>query len=1468
MPPIFLSHASADDAFVAELRQALEALHLQVWVDSRDLVGGSKLAPKIEAAIEEASHVLVVLSPNTVNSPWVRREIQKALEVEKKRQGDGYRVIPLLLSGISPRALGTWFDEEPLAVPIEIGPGGLSAALPALLSALGERLPNDPQPFEEPDARPVEELVLTLIDPTIETAEGKRRARAMATLAYEPARTGARSTVSRRFPFTAPLGPIETEDLKWYLEQYSLWPVGVFQERAAGIERKLPGWGRELFQAALGDEEAREALAAWQQAADGAERRFSVQVDGDLPKGAPEEAQAAAREAATELLSLPWELLHDGHGWLFQGKHAVRVRRRLPNRRRQPEHPTALPIRILLVSPRPEKDAQGHRIGYIDHRISARPLTEAVENLGDLARLTVLQPPTYAALERALQDGDKGQPFDVVHFDGHGVYDRRLGLGGLCFEDPNDAERLDFVDAVRLAGPVREHRIPLVFLEACQTAVAEANPTASVAARLLDEGVTSVVAMSHSVLVETARRFVQTFYAELAGGARVGKAMLAGQQALFADTWRGKILGVGDLRLQDWFVPVLYQEEQDPQLITKVPPQQVRQLEEKKRRLSFGALPEPPPHHFQGRSRELLALERLLHREPWAVVRGTGGQGKTTLAAELARWLVRTERFERAAFVSLEHHRDARAVLDTLGHQLVGPHYTVAQYPSLDEALQPIERALGDHPTILVFDNCESVLPERTDPTDPTDPSDPSNSAATAIFALCRRLLEADPRTRLVFTTREPLPEPFGHRGRERELGALDRNDAIELVSEVMKQNGWTPPGDDAGGTPQEITDLVDAVHRHARALVLLAREVARRGVKATTGDLQSLMAHLQRKHPGDRENSLYASVELSLRRLVQDSREHVRVLAVCQGGIHLAILGMLTGLEPDAARRLAVELIEVGLGEDLGYGHLRLDPGLPPYLLGELTASEADELRSRWAEAMAELTGYLFNELFKDARFAYQLTLLELPNLLAMLDSLQARWPPERVVQLAQKVERLVAELGRPQALARATRAREQAAQKLGGWSHARFTTEAAQIDRLLERGDLPAAHAAAQQLLANCLAAGETTFPEAAYDIAEAHFRLGRVLQMGGAAEAALVPLAEAQRRFQELADAGNPAAERMAAVTFTETGDCLAALGRLEEAARAYEERIRRALGLEDHRGAAVGKFQLGTVRLRQKRYKEALDIYTEARAAFEALGEPRLVAAAWHQIGMVHEEAGQLEPAEQAYRQSLAISVRENDLAGQASSLNQLGNLYDRMGRLEEAVAFSGQAAEAYVRLQDLANEGRVRGNLAGTLIKLRRYDEARQELQRAIECKKPFGHAALPWTTWAILEDLERATGHAEAAQAARQQAIATYLAYRRAGGVSQSNQAQYFEGVAQAIQQNGEAEAAQQLNQRLRPGAPPFFTALIRQLQAVLAGGRDPALAADPELSYENAGELQLLLEALGRNDLEGGPDRAPSKSA
>src|SRR5262245_55447591 len=137
--PVFISHATSDDAFVRELRLALAELHIPVWVDSRNLRGGNTLAPEIAQAIERARQVLVVLRPRTINSPWVRREIRQALQVQKNRQADGYRVIPLLLPGVETSALGLWFEEEPLTVPVQLTAAGLSAALPVPVSGPARR---------------------------------------------------------------------------------------------------------------------------------------------------------------------------------------------------------------------------------------------------------------------------------------------------------------------------------------------------------------------------------------------------------------------------------------------------------------------------------------------------------------------------------------------------------------------------------------------------------------------------------------------------------------------------------------------------------------------------------------------------------------------------------------------------------------------------------------------------------------------------------------------------------------------------------------------------------------------------------------------------------------------------------------------------------------------------------------------------------------------------------------------------------------------------------------------------------------------------------------------------------------------------------------------------------------------------------------------------------------------------------
>jgi len=163
---IFISHSSQDDAFVVELRQKLEAHDLTVWADSRNLRGGDKLKPEIQAAIQTAEAFIVIVSHHALQSEWVFDEVALALQIQSQ-QGDKYRVIPLLLGEVKPTTLRAFFvDKEklPLAVTVKNGAGGLSEAMPAILAALGQALPNDAQPMVETDAPLVAELVLTLSD--------------------------------------------------------------------------------------------------------------------------------------------------------------------------------------------------------------------------------------------------------------------------------------------------------------------------------------------------------------------------------------------------------------------------------------------------------------------------------------------------------------------------------------------------------------------------------------------------------------------------------------------------------------------------------------------------------------------------------------------------------------------------------------------------------------------------------------------------------------------------------------------------------------------------------------------------------------------------------------------------------------------------------------------------------------------------------------------------------------------------------------------------------------------------------------------------------------------------------------------------------------------------------------------------------------------------------------------------------
>ncbi len=225
----------------------------------------------------------------------------------------------------------------------------------------------------------------------------------------------------------------------------------------------------------------------------------------------------------------------------------------------------------------------------------------------------------------------------------------------------------------------------------------------------------------------------------------------------------------------------------------------------------------------------------------------------------------------------------------------------------------------------------------------------------------------------------------------------------------------------------------------------------------------------------------------------------------------------------------------------------------------------------------------------------------------------------PQQAIEISRQLESLLAPMTRPKAMAEIRALGKQAAlpQKSTQWSHAYYLRADSHIEHLMEQNQLPEARQAAQALLQHCLAAPSLQEMASvhAYDTAMACFTLARTLNVSGEAETALELLAEAQQRFNALAHNGDQDAARMVPACLTETGDCLMFTGRLEAAAQAYKEAISLDEKYGDQRSLAIGKLNLGTVRLGQQQYLDALNAYREAIDFFNALDEPGTVAIAW-------------------------------------------------------------------------------------------------------------------------------------------------------------------------------------------------------------------------------------------------------------
>ena len=79
---VFLSHNTKDKPFVKRLARDLDNHGVKYWLDEAEIKVGDSLIEKIRSGLDEVDYVAVILSPNSVASSWVQREIDVAMNQE------------------------------------------------------------------------------------------------------------------------------------------------------------------------------------------------------------------------------------------------------------------------------------------------------------------------------------------------------------------------------------------------------------------------------------------------------------------------------------------------------------------------------------------------------------------------------------------------------------------------------------------------------------------------------------------------------------------------------------------------------------------------------------------------------------------------------------------------------------------------------------------------------------------------------------------------------------------------------------------------------------------------------------------------------------------------------------------------------------------------------------------------------------------------------------------------------------------------------------------------------------------------------------------------------------------------------------------------------------------------------------------------------------------------------------------
>ncbi|MDX6497481.1 MAG: hypothetical protein QOG23_741 [Blastocatellia bacterium] len=440
-------------------------------------------------------------------------------------------------------------------------------------------------------------------------------------------------------PLAVSLSPSEREELRWYLEDFLMYPANPAPKVAARIEKWIDECGVRLFYSLFGPKS--DAHHFWEEISD---RIEEIRVE-------------AVWESRIWPL-IPLEFLRPGEG---KPPLAVSAASFVHSNLQQPEafqiEANRLgPIRILLIISRPAG------LSDIPFRSIGIPLLRILGNRRDF-RVEILRPPTIANLIARLSEArDQGRPFDMVHFDGHGIYDdlharttgqiRKNMRGYLVFENPLTSNNQELINGKLVGNYLVKAGVSYLILNACHSAQAHGDQAPawsgdvksdhaypSLAQEVLAQGIPGVVGMRYAVYVSTAVRFMNHLYGSLSQGSTLSEAVQMGRRLLSSASESED--SVGPRHIQDWCVPVVYESAAKPLgRNSGVGTSSPTDLDSNW--VIDPVLPDSPAGGVVGRDEAIMEIEHALASNHVVLLQGMAGTGKTTTAADFARWFVMT----------------------------------------------------------------------------------------------------------------------------------------------------------------------------------------------------------------------------------------------------------------------------------------------------------------------------------------------------------------------------------------------------------------------------------------------------------------------------------------------------------------------------------------------------------------------------------------------------------------------------------------------------------------------------------------------------------------------------------------------------------------------------------------------------------------------------------------------------------